>query len=273
MNGAMRARVYSAFSETPWLYIGFAIYAIGFCFLFFLLIKKQSRFRAVAVLFIQFLVALLPVINLYFQYNKDIEQDRYLYIASAFFYSAFCVCLYLLAKKYYRWITMVVIALWSYFLLQYNNCWQKSGALAHSLLQNFDQQDAQRLCVLLTPDDVGGAYCMRSMPGSTLAQMLLAQRNLDTKNKIMEAYQYNSYTGNDSAFVVETGNYTLRVGLVSPGAWLWKNSFGASDFSNDWFSCKKREGNAAFDISFKEWRSGDIIIYPVRGKWETYRFM
>jgi hypothetical protein len=126
--------------------------------------------------------------------------------------------------------------------------------------------------ILLTPDNVHGDYCMRSMPGSTLAEMLDVRRDIAMADRIFEVYQWNVHSRLDSASVDIVDSTTLHLALHAPGAWLWRNSFGATDVETEQFTARLVAGYPAFTVTFKDKRPGDIFIYASGDSWKQVRF-
>lgn len=263
---SQRDAVYAFLESKGSVVAGFILYGLLFVFLLWKLFKGTPTARVLAAWFFLFCAALVPVINLYFMYYKDIEQDRYVYIASSFFYVALTGAFFHLFRKWAALPFTLSLLISIYFLQRNNECWHQSGRIATSLMNSFRWQDAERIFVLLTPDDYNGAYCMRSMPNSTLSEMLRVQRRIDVDEKLFEVYQTNLTTPQDSAVCEVIDSATLQIKLLG-GGWLWRNSFGATDIKTEHFAATLNPHYPAFTVRFHQRRPGDVYIYSVNDQW------
>lgn len=263
-----RDALYAVLENKKYVWLQGAAYLLFFAALAWVYFKSNKTWKVVIGWFALFCVALVPVINLYFMYYKDIEQDRYVYFASAFFYVALTVLFFAVAK---RWalLPLAVCLFISFQFLQRNTYrWSESGRIAKSLLNDFRWQNANRVFVLLTPDTYDGAYCMRSMPESSLAEMLFVQRGIDITPKIQEVYQWNVMSATDSATCEVKDSATLEIKLVGKGGWLWRNSFGAGGFHTDALKAETNQWYPWFTVQFTNKQPGDVYIYASGDHWK-----
>jgi hypothetical protein len=255
------------------VYVAIAL-AIALFFIATLYYKKLEAFSISVLVFLAlFTISILPVVNMYFMYYKDIEQDRYVYIASTFFYPLLVLLLFYFSQRVALALSALLICISFFGLSRYTASWENSGRVAQSLVRDFRWPDAPRIFMLMDADMYQGAYCMRSMPNSTLAEMLELHRGIAVKDSIHEVYQFNMNSPQDSCTYRIVNDSTLEVTLVAPGSWLWKNSFGAGNIGNKLFSTKINEWGMGYTITFKNKREGDVFIYQVKDKWkEVERF-
>jgi len=263
-----RDAVYALLENHTMVWIQLIVWAVVAGVMLWRFRRTRKQVQVSLALLMLFVIALLPVINLYFMYYKDIEQDRYVYLPSAFFYAALVVGLVVVLRKYAVVPLAACFVLSLCFLNRNTRAWQESGRISNALLFDFRWQDANRVFVLLTPDNVHGAYCMRSMPISTLSEMLRVRRNIDIDDKLFEVYQYNVVSPNDSATYQVLDSNTLRLDLVAPGAWLWHNSFGATHRETEHFKATLNEYYPSFEVTFKNKQPGDVFIYAVDDRWK-----
>ncbi|MBL0311083.1 MAG: hypothetical protein IPP77_15890 [Bacteroidetes bacterium] len=265
---SQRDAVYAFLESKTFVVTGTILYLVFFVFLIWRFFKGTVIHKIIIAWFFLFCAALVPVINLYFMYYKDIEQDRYVYFASSFFYVSVVLALFHFMKRWAIIPVALFLIISSLFLARNTNCWAKSGRIAQSLLHDFRWPDANRIFVLLTPDDYNGAYCMRSMPNSTLSEMLRVQRNIDVDDKLFEVYQTNLVSPSDSAVCEILDSSTLHLTLLTQGAWLWRNSFGATDIDTGSFHAQINRSYPAFTVRFKNKQPGDVFIYSVNDHWK-----
>ena len=111
---------------------------------------------------------------------------------------------------------------------------------------------------------------MRSMPNSTLSEMLRVQRGIDVDDKMFEVYQTNLTSPQDSASCEVLDSSTIQIKLLG-GGWLWRNSFGATDVQTEHFSASLNANYPAFTIRFHPRHAEDVYIYSVNDHWKEVK--
>jgi hypothetical protein len=106
--------------------------------LFIIRIKSLSApFRSAGLLFFFFVVALLPVLNLYFSYLVNIEGDRLSYFASLFATQLVALVAYTIFRSL-AFVPLLVLLFVQKPLLEKNiSAWEQSGAVHQSLIAGY----------------------------------------------------------------------------------------------------------------------------------------
>ncbi|MCS6934885.1 MAG: hypothetical protein NZM35_07025 [Chitinophagales bacterium] len=255
--------------HSPWaVYSALTLYVVLFSTLFYVFLKTNCRQTRLAIaLFAMFCMAMIPIINLYLSYNKDIDGERYLYFPSGYFYGSLVLLSFQLRKGLRYGVILACLLCSVAFTWRNNTYWYHSGQYANSLLQDFRWPNAERVYVLLSPENYNGAVCMRNMPHSTLFEMLYVQRGIDLRHRIIEAYQWNPTSPYDSATHSVIDSNTLSLKVHTKGGWLWYQTFGAVDTSNEHFTAKMDRWYPWYTIRFHQKKPGDVIIYANNKRW------
>jgi hypothetical protein len=218
-----------------------------------------------------FILTLAPVLNLYFSFNKDIEQDRYLYVPSLFFYPLLSMFFFYCFRRI-AWMPILFAVSVSIFFLHRNAmCWHEVGRINSKLVEGFKWGGAKRIFILANSDDFCGAYQMRDMPQSAFAEMLHVQRHIDIMPRSYDIMQYNMLQADDSCFheIVDSSSIKLTFGQWRN--WWWYKSFGASSYDSSLYSVKIDEWAHSFTVHFKDKRPGDVYIYQTCDHWEEIK--
>ena len=235
-------------------------------------VRRRPQLKAAWLFLLISLAAILPVINLYPGYIKDIEQDRYLYIASVFFYASIATFGYSLR---FVWGRYVLIASYAVLLLFYQHRfvkdWQMAGNIQSGLLNSFSWPNAERLIILCDADNVNGAYCLRSQPYSSFAEALLAHKNINVRDKVIEVLQFNMVSPNDSMSAERIDSVTIKTTFAQWGNWYWKMGAGATSYETPDFKVKVDEWSHSFVTTMKRRYPGDVFIYQAKDHWEEVR--
>jgi hypothetical protein len=222
---------------------------------------------AIIALFSLFFITLLPVLNLYLPYSKDIEQERYLYVPALFFYSFLVLLLFQLFKKAAYPIILSALCISVFFLHRNVGYWQQNGKIFNSLIADFRWPSARHIFILLNGDNYNGAYMMRDMPESAFAEMLHVQRHIDIADRSYDLLQCNINTPNDSNSHEIIDSNTIRITLGQWGSWYWYKSFGANSYDAPLYTVTIDQWHQSFTARFKHKEPGDTYIYQSKDKW------
>lgn len=177
------------------------------------------------------LLALLPILNLYFNYLLHIENDRYGYLPALFFYPAFMALLSFLP----RWLFLSLVttyffcSLW--FLQRTNQYWAQSTTVYRGLLADFDAYDRDTCYLLNLPDNLQGAPMFRDFSGKdrAFADALRYVQHKPYSGVLEEVVQYNMVLPTDGV-QVESDSSGLKVTFNQWGNWWWRRGIGASSY-------------------------------------------
>ncbi|MEM6316672.1 MAG: hypothetical protein AAF960_03325 [Bacteroidota bacterium] len=172
-------------------------------------------------------LALLPVLNLYFYYLQAIENDRYGYFASVFGLPLIVLLIYQL-PKILRYLLLITYFSASCFLLvRTNQIWQQSTEVFYHLLEDYRWHNEENVVILNIPDNYQGAYLFRIIGrGSGFQDALTTIGQKPVKGKIWEVAQYNMTQLTDGVKVNVLDKNRVKVSFNQWGNWWWRNGVG-----------------------------------------------
>lgn len=263
----VKERVFQAFNQPAilWTAVGAALVLFILYLIFFRRIGARLRLSGLFLLF--FLFSLLPIINLYFNYLLHIENDRYGYLASMFFFSFAALLLSYLPRRLFIAVSLLYLAVNIYFLTATNRYWQQSTRNYYALLDDFRWYDAPDIYVLNLPDNLQGAVLFRDYSGQDLAlhHALYYIAGKEPQGKIYEIAQYNLTTPADGVDVQRDSAGLFIVTFNQWGNWWWRRGLGATSYETDKYSFSN-EGHF-YKLAFKNIAPNATIIYQNGEKW------
>lgn len=244
-----------------------SILALGVFAVFYKKARRETIvvFSALAMA----VISLLPIINLYFVNLFAIENDRYSYLASLFFYFFIVYLIFKIKwKKFKLALMFLFFTLNIYFLMGNIQSFSKSSTLTWSLLQDFRWFEDE-VIVLVDPQCFNGAKMFGTESDtSSFAQSLWLHTKQDRRANIHLVYQMNVANLNDSVVVEKIEKNEFKVSLAQWGNWFWKNNQGATSFENEYYKVEHYpEGKAFYTIVLKEKAQNYKLIYFAAGKW------
>lgn len=224
--------------------------------------KKEAKLLVVAFLFVFFM--LLPVLNMYFMFLNQVENDRlsffatpFLYFIPAFILSQFPVYIFLPA-------TIVVLGIMKKFLGLYTWFWINAAEVQQRTLDTYKWFDKEKVYILNLPQNFGGAYIYRKE--WRFGGAMLVKKNHDISKQIKEVAGQNMYDMDDGVKVTVTDSVTYDVSKRGWG-WFWNGSLGAHDYETEDFSFKLHE--YTYIVKFKHAiKPNEAVIYQNGGNWE-----
>ncbi len=233
--------------------------------------NTNPAWRIVILLFALFFITLLPVLNLLFQYNKDIEQERYMYVPALFFYAGLTIAFFQVFRRAAYAFMLIALCISVFFLHRNVYYWQENGKIFNSLIADYRWPDAKRIFILLNGDNYRGAYMMRDMPESAFAEMLHVQRHIDIADNSYDLLQFNVLNPQDSCYHEIVDSSTVKITFAQWGNWFWYKSYGAASYDSTLYKVTIDEWNHSFTAQFKDKQPGDVYIYQAKDKWVEVR--
>lgn len=234
--------------------------------------EKQLVFNKKTALLIfliaGFILTLVPVLNLYFYWIQDVENDRYGYLPSVFGMMSLSF-LFFQCPKLVRNVLLTLYLLTSlWILIPINQNWKKSTIVYEELIEDFRWYDKENVVILNIPDNYQGIYLFRIIGrGSGFKDAVESLYNRPIKGKIWEVAQYNMTQPTDGVSAEKTNPQQLKVTFNQWGNWFWRNGVGVGP-------THKR---SAYDIQFKgqfylmdlkENLPNAVFIYQDGNKWK-----
>lgn len=256
--------------EPALLYPLALLVAGGLIFAFFRFRRWKGEGRAGLLFLLFFLFALAPAINLYFNYLLHIENDRYGYLASAFFFLGLSALLSLLPRRLYLLLAAGFIGLSALFLWRTNQYWKQSTAIYYSLLEGFQWYGAPAVYLLNLPDNLQGAVLFRDFSGQGHAfrDALQYIQRKPYAGEIYEVAQYNlAYPADDVSVSIEAPRQ-LKVEFNQWGNWWWRRGIGMGG-GYEAGSYKVVSHGKFYLLELDSIPEGAVFLYQSAGTWKA----
>lgn len=271
-----------AYEKRNWLYLFFEKKVFGyFLFAGLLLIafgylivqhKLKGKTRISFLLFAFFIIALLPILNLFFSSIVNIEGDRFTYFASIFA-TQFIGFTAIFIFRQFGWLLLIVYAFLSFKFLSINtDSWKNSLSIQTSLIEEFRWSKAPKIFLLNIPDNFNGAYMFRSFePDNSFAETLALRRGLYTEDRTIEILEYNMTALTDSVTVEKVSNTDLKVTFAQWGNWWWKHGKGIGNYSKPEFDVMIDEWSHSYTLHFNSKTRDAVYLYQCGGEWREVK--
>lgn len=232
--------------------------------------RYERREQTTWVLSLMSLIALLPVLNLYFNYLLHIENDRYGYLAAAFFYPALVALLSKLPRGWFRLVLISYVIVSLVLLWRTNRYWTESTVVYRSLLSDFAAYDRDTVYLLNLPDNLQGAPMFRDYSGQdrAFADALRYVAGKDYQGTWQEVVQYNMVRPQDGVEVA-IDSAGIQVTFLQWGNWWWRRGIGASDYRDSTY----RFDNAGhhYRLDWRRTPRDAAVLYQVGDQWREVR--
>lgn len=258
--------------ESPWVWGTFMLLIVA-GFIYALKSRKilQEKTRLAWIFAAFYFIALLPILNIYFYHVLHIENDRYGYLPSVFFY----LLIVLLMSNFPKWLSGTLIGVYLIFGLNFTlknvDSWSKGDQVFRGLLEDYRWGTTANVYVLTVPDNFEGAGMFRryQREDSSLRDALVNMYDKKIEGEIHEVFHFNQrkLTGDFKATRDSTG--LINIEFAYYGSWFWDCGHGTSGFETDDFECKT-DGLKA-KIRIKNPKSDDVIIFTNGTNWSELK--
>ena len=262
---------YAFLSEPLWALSVFT--AVMLAWIWFILIKKIHLKKYILFVgFFSFMVALLPVLNLFFLWVVPYENDRYSYFASPHLYLFFSAVIVYFFKSRYFFPYVACIALNGVLLGKMTDIAKQAGTVTNGLTQNFNYYDEPEIVLLCVPENLQGAYLFRDYSDTIITfneTLDWLKQGQTYKGRAYNIAQFNLTSQHDSVSVQVIDSSSIRVNIASWGTWFWRKGVGLSSFENEEF--KVTTGDLHFIFQDKYPGKNRLFLYTVGNEWRTVR--
>ena len=218
--------------------------------------KMLYTFSALCALLIIFL---LPVLNMYFMYIFQTENNRLSYFALVLAFQILALVSFGLLKKS-GWIVLGIYTAASVIILPHEvTRWAGAAQLQNAMVSTYKWEKAHRVYILNSPSNFGGAYVFRK--DYRFGKALYFFRDIDAYKTIDQIAWANFNSLSDSVKTEKVNDSTLHVILAAPGSWLMHENLGASPRETEWYSFKPDEWNTGYLVLFKQKKPDDVFLY------------
>ncbi|MDB5280978.1 MAG: hypothetical protein JWO06_53 [Bacteroidota bacterium] len=215
-------------------------------------------------------MALAPVLNLFFTSIVHNECDRLGYFFGVFFSQALVVMAFSFLP-YGAGIVLVYLGINVFFLNKNVTSWKNAGQVEENLLKTYKWQKSPKVFILNLPDNLDGAYMYRSDDTSSGIKDALLIRGI-VCDTVEELLKYNMLSVTDSVTIKKLAPNELQVTLAQWGNWWWKNGKGATSYSNKRYDIRVDEWGHSFTVKFKSQSSPAVYLYQCGKQWREFNF-
>ena len=204
--------------------------------------RLSPKNKVIIALFSFFCFAIGPVLNLYFNYLLHIENDRYSYLASAFFFPILVLMFSLLPRIIFINLCALYLLISVYFLHATNQYWKHSTRMYYGLIESFDPGEASAVFLLNLPENYKGAPMFGDYSDKHLAFRSslhhIGRKKYD--GQLFDVAQYNMTrpTGGVTVTSIDS-THQLKIEFRQWGNWWWHKGIGmGSGYENDVYQIK-----------------------------------
>lgn len=230
--------------------------------------KKDTSWLMIGFGLVGFLIALLPVLNLYFMNLHPYENDRYGYLASAFIYLAIIGLIYKFIGRYKYWVSMLFIGISLYFTVKTIDDVHNAGTIINALVEDFKYEEAERVVIGGVPENYNGVYMLRDLDDKGLGliesvdwiggRKVAGDVNVLSKYNVIDTSVHLDMKMLDST--------TVQVWNIKGGSWFWRKGVGMQEYSKEGVEVTMKD--AHFDARILSVPEGTIFIYPTGQTWK-----
>jgi len=218
-------------------WMGFILLMLG-CLLLFAFAKKKYQ-HIIGFGLSGFVLACLPISNLFFSFLLYGENDRYGYWAMAMLAIALTSFFFSFGKKWGISLSLIFNIIALVLVIRINLNWQEAESTRKTLMESFPIQSEKPILLLNTPDNFNGLYMLRNIgEGSGVYDALKYIEKRKNVPEITEIYQYNMTDHSNGCKSNFINTDSLRVEFKQWGNWYWEDGIGATNEDNDLFNTK-----------------------------------
>ena len=230
--------------------------------------RRDTGWIVIGVGLLGFLIALLPVLNLYFMNLHPYENDRYGYLASAFIYIAIIGLIYKFVYPYKYWASMAYITLALYFTVKTVNDVHNAGLIINGLVDDFSFQNKERIIIGGVPENYNGVYMLRDLDDKGLGlvesldwiggKKITSNINVLCKYNVMDTLRHLDMKMLDTT--------TVQVWNIKGGSWFWRKGVGMQGYNKEGVEVTMKDGH--FNAVILDVPKETLFIYPVGNTWK-----
>lgn len=265
-----KAAIFSFTSKPiPFIFIT-SIALLGILILSRKFIQGSKISGLILLMFMFYVVSLLPVIQLYFSFLLYSENDRLGYLSSFFIFALIVLFIFRLHPKIRISFIALLICANIGCTFWISHLWMRSTEIYTAYYQNFDAYTYEKVFLLGVPDNYHGIPMMRAYP-SGLEEALRYRKRKPFIGKMLDVIQFNQVSKEDGMQAKKINDSTLLVKFTHNGSWFWYWGLGAKSYETPEYKVTVEQWH--YTVSFKNFnREKHIILYPDKLKWKQIRW-
>jgi hypothetical protein len=235
--------------------------------------KRPASLRAATLFLLLFGLSLAPVLNLYFNYLLHIENDRYGYLPSVFFFPALAILFSRLPRRIFVLLSAGYLMISGYYLHRSNHYWKESARVFNGLIESFDPADAPAVLLLNLPENYNGApmfgdYSDQSMAFRTPLEYV-GKKSYD--GMLYDVAQYNMTRLTDGVEVsFPDSSQVIKVEFRQWGNWWWYRGIGmGAGYENEAF--KVISHGHHYELYPKDLPEGTLLLRQEGAEWQEVK--
>lgn len=267
-----KAKLFDQFLSIPEITFAGVCILIALVLWYFIKIRQANRkWHFVAFGVLASLLYVFPIANIYFMHLHIGMNDRYSYIPIAFLLLAI-TGLVSNFQKWLRYSILGLIFLLSIFFQQKTmRYWNSSTKVLQSLKADFRWHEAPYVFILNSPDNFKGIV-MASIINepSGIDELIDYQTKVPYDGNMYDVFQFNMSEKHEGVKVEQTGPMQLKVTFNQWGNWWHRNGIGGSSYENEFYKAETLD--YPYQITFKQFPEGSVIIYQDEMKWKEFKW-
>lgn len=232
--------------------------------------RLSSWQRSSGLLLLFYFIALGPVANIFFLYLQYVENDRYSYLSSGFFFTLIVLLISHL-NHLPRYLVLTAFLVPNVLMLTRTvRYWQQSTEVYEGLQSSFRWHEAPAVYILNLPDNMRGVLLFRdySGDGQTFLDALRYLQGRPYTGKLKEVASYNLTGPGDGVSVERLTTDTLKVTFNQWGNWWWRDGLGGSSYETEDYQFIDRDHH--YLLVFKSLNPEAVFIYQDGREWKEF---
>jgi hypothetical protein len=265
----VKQAVFGALDQPFWYWGLSGLLAVGLAIAWWRRERLPARLRLAVFFLTAFGLALAPIINLYFNNLMRIDGDRYVYLASMFFWAFAATAVFSLPRKWAALVTVGLLLISVRLLFKTNQRWIESTRIYYALLDDYRWQKEAHVFLLNLPDNYQGAPMFRdhSMKNRALADPLHYLSGKKPAGEVYEVAQYNLASPGDGVQVQQDSAGLLSVQFLQTGNWWWRGGIGALPYEKQGY--RFEPGDGKYMLYLDSIPPGAVFLIQKGSNWEA----
>ncbi len=253
--------------DTNTLYIAAGIAFLLLAGMMLLSARMDRLARTATWAIIIFFLALSPVLTLYFAWEGYSENDRYGYLASAFFLIGLVLVLWQLPRSISLAMVGLLIVVQVKLITANIDRWRQGQRVFASLLADYQWEGKSDVYILGMPDNYEGINLFRGfIPGEGIQDALRWVGGKPQKGNLTEIAAFVMRNPLDGINVNRVDSLNYAVSFNQWGNWFVRKGLGAADYENEDVKVDFTEGG--YRLTFNRHVPGRTLLYSEGGRWK-----
>ncbi len=231
--------------------------------------RLKPAFRAPVLLSILCLLSFIIIIPLWYNESTKFSNDRYFYLPSIFQFQVLAsVAAFLPSKKIRLFSVFLFCGLMVFVTAVLVMKARNSGKVFHGIIQHYSWQNADTVLLLNLPNNYDGIGIIPANDPGNFVNHVAVFTGKKIQGEVFEVSSYNMQNLWYGAHVIVSDSLHVRVILNQWGSWWWFKSFGATNYSNDFFSVEMTDPGHEYLLTFKRKPENAVLLFQQGEYWK-----